>query len=419
MIALPLMKCINGHTGCAAAERYLERNGRGNGRAIGHDFINLDCMERSDGEAVGWAAEMDELRALYGNGEPYRGKPAITYRHYIVSPDPADGIDLERLRELAVTWAQKHFGAYQVVIVYHDDNEHRIPHAHVVVNNTNVETGRRLHVPQPKELNRDLQQVAHERGLGYLTNTPSVFNRRAKGSEARTAQREFKGRAERRIEREGGYSWVADIRERARIARALSNDEASFRELLGVMGVELSLNSPNAPRRDYLYAFADHPGRKVGGEKLGRTYGKKALEYEWARFSLLKDGADSKIAKEAILIKDLNELREMARTVETLKDHRFASIDGIDRAVVVLEHRLKHAETQQERTDLTEKIERFGQARRFAVEHNLLPAKDPEYVRTHPYSQRSSTSWSDSSSSHRSSSYQEHSIERSRDDRAR
>ena len=74
---MPLVKCINGHTDCAAAERYLERGGR----AIGHDFINLGCMEREDGGAVGWATEMDELRALYGNGEPYRGKPAITYRH--------------------------------------------------------------------------------------------------------------------------------------------------------------------------------------------------------------------------------------------------------------------------------------------------------------------------------------------------
>ena len=266
MSAVPLVKCINGHTGCAATERYLERDGR----AIGHDFINLACIEREDGSVIGWAAEMDEFRSLYGNDEPYRGKPAITYRHYIVSPDPADKIDLERLRELSTAWAQKHFGEYQVAVVYHDDNEHAIPHAHIVVNNTNVETGKRLHVPQPKELNRDLQQMARERELGYFTDRPSVFNRRAKGGEARTSQREYKGKAERRIEREGGYSWAADIRERARTARALSNDEASYRELLGVLGIELSLNSPNARQRDYLYAFSDHPSRKVGGEKLGR-----------------------------------------------------------------------------------------------------------------------------------------------------
>ncbi|MBS6418930.1 MAG: hypothetical protein KH372_08945 [Olsenella uli] len=37
-------------------------------------------------------------------------------------------------------------------IVYHDDNTGRIPHAQVVVNNTNVVTGRRLQDPDPKEL---------------------------------------------------------------------------------------------------------------------------------------------------------------------------------------------------------------------------------------------------------------------------
>ena len=157
----------------------------------------------------------------------------------------------------------------------------------------------------------------------------------------------------------------------------------------------------------------------MGGEKLGWPYGKEELEYEWAIPSFLKDGEIAKLAEEAIFIKDLDELRELARTVETLKDYRFASIDGIDRATAIFEHRLERAEGQQERADLAEKIERFGRARRFAAEHGVLPAKDPEYVRTHPYSQRTSTSWSSSSSSHQRSSYQEHTIEHSRSDYAR
>lgn len=411
---MPLVKCINGHTSCAAAERYLERDGR----AIGHDFIDLACVEREDGSAIGWAAEMDELRSLYGNDEPYRGKPAITYRHYIVSPDPADKIDLERLRELACAWVQKHFGEYQVAIVYHDDNEHAIPHAHIVVNNTNVETGRRLHVPDPKGLNRDLQEMARERGLGYLTDRPSVFNRRAKGGEARTVQREYKGRAERRIEREGGYSWVADIRERARTARALSHDEVSYRELLGVLGIELSHNSPNARQRDYLYAFADQPSRKVSGEKLGRPYGKRELEFEWLMHSPLREEKLREIAEHAILIKDLDELREMARILETLKNFGFASIDGIDRAIMHLERLAESPDDQKGSIEAAERLERVRLARQFAVEHDMLPAKDPEHIRTHPYS-RSSTSWGGGSNSHRSSNYQEHTVERARDDRAR
>lgn len=415
MSAVPLVKCINGHTGCAATERYLERDGR----AIGHDFINLACIEREDGSVIGWAAEMDEFRSLYGNDEPYRGKPAITYRHYIVSPDLADKIDLERLRELSIAWAQKHFGEYQVAVVYHDDNEHAIPHAHIVVNNTNVETGKRLHVPQPKELNRDLQQMARERELGYFTDRPSVFNRRAKGGEARTSQREYKGKAERRIEREGGYSWAADIRERARTARALSNDEASYRELLGVLGIELSLNSPNARQRDYLYALANHPSRKVGGEKLGWPYGKGALEHEWLTLSPFREEKLREIAEHAILIKDLDELREMARAMETIKECHFTSIADIDWTIGRLEKQGRVADSQSV-DDAPEKLEKIRHARRFAADYSILPAKEPKPVwNLWGHSGPSPTRWGDSSGSRSSSRSQERSVDRSRDDYAR
>lgn len=47
-----------------------------------------------------------------------------------------------------------------MVIVYHDDNVERIPHAHVVVNNTNVVTGQRLQNPSPKALKHSLQRMA-------------------------------------------------------------------------------------------------------------------------------------------------------------------------------------------------------------------------------------------------------------------
>ena len=411
MRTVPLVKCINGHTGCAAAERYLEKGGR----AIGHDFINLDCMEREDGTIAGWAAEMDELRALYGNGEPYRGKPAVTYRHYIVSPDPAD---LERLRELACAWAEEHFGEYQVAIVYHDDNENRIPHAHIVVNNTNVETGRRLHVPDPKGLNRDLQQMARERGLGYLTDRPSVFCKHAKGGQARTGQREFKGRAERRIEREGGYSWVADIRERVKTARALACDEEGFRNLLGVLGVELSLNSPNVRRRDYLYALSDHPARKVSGEKLGRQYGKQALEFEWACGPPFEEGKLAEILEHAILVRDLEELGEMARAMGTIKDFGFVAIDSIDRAIAQLEHLAGDPGGRRGAADATEMLERVRHARRFAAEFGVLPVREPMSVFV-GRGERSSTTWGDSSSYSHDASSQEHHIDHDRGDYAR
>ena len=49
------------------------------------------------------------------------------------------------------------FGDFQVVIVYPDDNEGRIPHSHLVINNLNLSTGNRLHTDNPFELNQALQ----------------------------------------------------------------------------------------------------------------------------------------------------------------------------------------------------------------------------------------------------------------------
>lgn len=57
----------------------------------------------------------------------------------------------------------KFFGDYQVAIVYHDDNQNRIPHAHLIVSCTNPVTGNRLHADNPFALSCALQDMAHDR----------------------------------------------------------------------------------------------------------------------------------------------------------------------------------------------------------------------------------------------------------------
>ena len=146
-------------------QRYLEKRDR----ALAKDFFNLSVDERDgygdEDKDIRWADEMDATRRAFGNDTPFGAMRARTYKHFIISPDPEDGIDLEALRELAKAWALEHFADFQVAIVYHDDNASRIPHAHIVVNNTNLETGKRMHHDDPKELNRSLQKMAKEREL--------------------------------------------------------------------------------------------------------------------------------------------------------------------------------------------------------------------------------------------------------------
>jgi len=204
-----IVKAISGHTGARGVMRYLERDGR----ALARDFLNIGApIEGWEGDlprygACDWAAEMDSVREAAGNGRAWRGRAARTWKHYVLSPDPGSRVDLSTLRGLAVEWASEHFPDHQVAIVYHDDNEGRIPHAHVVVNNTSLETGRRLQVPDPLELNRSFQRLEAERGLPHLSNEPlarpTARARRSRGERAAEARGERSLVPGHRLRREG------------------------------------------------------------------------------------------------------------------------------------------------------------------------------------------------------------------------
>ena len=94
---MPILKPIRGHGSTGGIRRYLEKGGR----ALARDRFNLSYDERDAGalgedakEACAWDAEMDATRAAVGTDAPWRGKPARTCKHFVLSPDPGDDIDL-------------------------------------------------------------------------------------------------------------------------------------------------------------------------------------------------------------------------------------------------------------------------------------------------------------------------------------
>ena len=214
---MPAIKAISGHTGLAAARRYFERDGRALARDLLH-FSQIDEAARQSGRGVDafeWDVAMDETRHANGNDAPWRGRPARTYKHYVLSPDPRDGVSLEELRRLAVRWAEESFPDFQVAIVYHDDNEGHVPHAHVVVNNTNLATGNRLRDPDPGLLNGRLQAIARDMGLSHFEGRIDAGHPDTRKRASReNYQRVHMGRAEAELSSRDAYSWVADIRSR-------------------------------------------------------------------------------------------------------------------------------------------------------------------------------------------------------------
>lgn len=342
---MPILKPISGHTGCRNVRRYLEKNGR----AIARDFFNLSWDERemagydeADKEAVEWDREMDRTRSSFGNDAPYKGRKARTYKHFVISPDPEDDIDIEALRGIASDWALRFFGDHQIAIVYHDDNAGSIPHAHVVVNKTNLKTGNRMQTKNPLELNRALQNMAQARGLRGLSNeakAESAVERLAAKEHGRKApskrQDVHMSRAEREIAAEGGYSWVADIRSRVGIAKDLSKNSNEFRQVLDLLGVEAAPASPRNGRDDWVYSIKGTPKCKVSGSKLGYAYSKQAVERGFGGASLagMSNREVLKAARNAIELDNLGDLQNLACALEACSKYGIASrADAIARA---------------------------------------------------------------------------------------
>lgn len=232
---------------------------------------------------------MDATRAAFGHDEPWYGKPARTFKHFVLSPDPGDDIDLESMRELSRAWAIRFFPDNQIAIVYHDDNAKGIPHAHIVVNSSNLMTGNRMHTEHPEDLNRALQDMARERGLSGLSNQKEPSGNKVdtaqknKVNHPRTRQNVYLVRQENEIAKAGGYTWVGDIRSRVALAKTMATSESEFFGVLDALDVHVADNSEEARRDDWIFSLADDPSKKVSGERLGFTYGKQMLQRRFER----------------------------------------------------------------------------------------------------------------------------------------
>lgn len=386
---MAVLKAINGHTGCGRIKDYLEKGGR----ALLRDFFNLSWDEVEDKgldaafkDEVDWALEMDALRRDYGNDTPWKGQRAITFRHYVISPDPSDNIGLDGLRELTHAWVRKHFSDYQVAVIYHDDNRQRIPHAHIVVNNTNLETGRRLHIPNALEMNRSLQEVARARGLTAFDN--EMPRGRVGQSDPKTPPRprtrcaSYVNKAERGILDAGAYSWVSDIRNRVSVAKVLSRNEGEFMRILELMEIEVAENSLHAPREDWIFSLADQPSRKVSGERLGMTFGKIALTERFERIgSYHPDAASSRailsMATDAVEVNDVAELGSLSKAVETNARYSIGSSADYGRRIETLQRRMEREPESKAAAKCAERIQELAEAREYASRHSLVPDEVP------------------------------------------
>lgn len=196
------------------------------------------------------------------------------------------------------------------------------------MNNTNLETGKRMHHDDPKELNRSLQKMAKERELLFFYEVPEpaeglerlAVKERGREARPKTMQQIHIGRVERELAEAGSYSWVADIRNRVSVAKSLARNVDEFAQLLRMLGVDIAGNSRNARRDDWVFSLSDAPARRVSGERLGLLFSKETIQRQLARAGSYHPDAKSsrellRNAHNAILVNDLEDLSDLSRAL--------------------------------------------------------------------------------------------------------
>ena len=363
---MPFIKAISGHTKLGAAQRYLEKEGR----ALARDFLNLDApMEGMDDDGLpeygnyDWSSIMDGTREKLGNDRPFKGRKARTYKHYVISPDPRDSVSLSRLRSVTMSWVEENFGDYEVAVVYHDDNERHVPHAHVIVNNTNLDTGRRLQDPDPGALNGSLQRIARDAGLTHFVGRLDGAARDETHYRRRAVDRPEASLAQR-----GEYSWVADIRARVDVARGIAKSPDDFQSALHEMGVNVRESASR--KGDWVYSLSETPSRQVTGSRLGISYTKIEVT-GWLRSPTRKTPGPvtarniREVAANAIEVKDLRELVALSEAVSVVSKGGFKSLFAMDSAASRMRSMPNREAT----------VARLERARRYCAEHGILPEK--------------------------------------------
>lgn len=252
--------------GCKQIKDYLARNGR----AVTFRSSSIDL------DSAGWDGQMDATRQVFGKDTGRK------YYHFVISPDPEDGLDAKAVDALACDWVRERYSGYQWVIETHIDNG--IPHAHIVVNSVNPVDGRKIHLDDD-----DVQADAMElqricRDYGYTAFDNFKFTRDEDGSwyartprpdrrrevvlqEARPARRHVTD-AQRRARYSGKKLWTDAMHYDIESALQGCRTWPALERRLAEKGYRININ-----RRGVLTFYPpEGKGHPVKGYKLDDSY---------------------------------------------------------------------------------------------------------------------------------------------------
>ena len=149
-------------------ERLCVNPGNGASRVVCAGSLNIPPEYN-----VHWAHYMDESRNARLK---FKDRPNnIKYRHFVVEPETEDDVGAIALREGLLSWLENVVeGRIECVVVVHQNARDNGFHAHVILNNVDLSTSRRLEMPD--EITDLMIWHALERAFKDIgTNVRDVF----------------------------------------------------------------------------------------------------------------------------------------------------------------------------------------------------------------------------------------------------
>lgn len=395
---MTMLQRNSSHAACSAhIQSYLEWDGS-RPRAIASRFIGLLPGE----EQLDWAQAMDAMREWSGNDGMYGSKRSVTYYHYVISPDPNDDKGIGDLMDLAQAWAEEFFGTdfgegelgqCQVAIVAHDDGSNGVPHAHIIVNNTDLPSGNKIHIDNAqKDMLWDrLQEISEERGFSRLDDARDYRKQKRQEEVARrrliTSGR-YQTKVERKLAKSGAHSWKQDLANCIKIARRTSGTLEELELALGRMGVQMRECVNAKGEADLIYSHPSNPARwQCSGYRLGLTYTRASiidsLELDHAqhppRDLAVRERATAFAIKgfveglePAAVAAQGARLADIARALEVNDRFNVACLEDYPRAIRRLEKRLSDPITDEGRRGIKRDIARLRRASEIASESDLF-----------------------------------------------
>lgn len=131
---------------------------------------------------------------------------------------------------------------------------------------------------------------------------------------------------------------MADIRARVTVARRVARDEADFVAALSELGVEVSGAAPGNGAADWVYALSGEGARRIRGENLGTSFGRRSVLQELAlRSSPRRADAIREIARNAVAVDDLDDLRRLADALDAFSREGIRSLADCEARIGALE----------------------------------------------------------------------------------